>query len=49
MEEKDVAQYRSASGSALHQPVQVATVMEHAPAVYRVFERYQAWSAYVIG
>ena len=33
--EKDVAQYRMASGSELQQEVQVATVLEHAPATYR--------------
>ena len=33
--EKDVAQYRVAAGTDLQQAVQVATVMEHAPAAYR--------------
>ena len=33
--EKDDAQYRVASGAGLQQPVQVATVMEHAPTAYR--------------
>ena len=33
--EKDLAQYRMASGTDLHQTIQVATVMEHAPERYR--------------
>ena len=33
--EKDVAQYSIAAGADVQQAVQVATVMEHAPAVYR--------------
>ena len=54
--EKDVAQYRIAAGTDLQQAVQVATVMEHAPAAYRDLlnvvplanrEIYQAVRAYV--
>ena len=54
--EKDVAQYRSAAGADLQQTVQVATVMEHAPAACRDLlkvvplanrEIYQALLAYV--
>ena len=54
--EKDVAQYRVAAGTDLQQAVQVATVMEHAPAAYRDLlkvvplanrETYQALRAYV--
>ena len=33
--DRDVAQYRAAAGADLQQAVQVATVMEHAPAAYR--------------
>ena len=54
--EKDVAQYRVAAGTDLQQAVQVATVMEHAPAAYRDLlkvvhlanrEIYQALRVYV--
>ena len=54
--EKDVAQYRVAAGTDLQQAVQVATVMEHAPAAYRDLlkvvpsanrETYHALRAYV--
>ena len=54
--EKDVAQYRVAAGTDFQQAVQVATVMEHAPAAYRDLlqvvplanrETYQALRAYV--
>ena len=54
--EKDVAQYRVAAGTDLQQAVQVATVMEHAPAAYCDLlnvvplanrENYQALRAYV--
>ena len=33
--QKDVVQYRVAAGADLQQTVQVATVIEHAPAAYR--------------
>ena len=54
--EKDVAQYRVAASTDLQQAVQVATVMEHAPAAYRDLlkvvrlsnrETYQALRAYM--
>ena len=54
--EKDVAQYRIAAGADLQQAVQVATVIEHAPAAYRDLlkvvplanrESYQTLRAYV--
>ena len=54
--EKDAAQCRNAAGANLKKAVQVATVMDHAPAAYRDFlkvvpfvnrECYQALRAYV--
>ena len=35
LREEEVAQYRVAAGADLQQAVQVATVVEHAPAAYR--------------
>ena len=54
--EEDVAQYRIAADTDLQQAVEVATVMEHAPAAYRDLlkviplanrDTYQALRAYV--